>query len=91
MLEGVPPTVYFDSSSTVFVATSDTAIKKSMWLRRRVLVMTDSVKLGELAPKHIPEYNNVADMFTKYLKHSRWYKLSRYLLNQCLKAVRAVK
>ena len=36
---------------------------------------------GAIDPYHIPEYNNLADPFTKYLVYSVWARHMRFLLN----------
>ena len=74
-------TLYLDSATTVFVAKSDTAVKKSVWLVRRALVLTEGVDQGEIEPMHVPEYNMLADPFTKYLTLNVWKRHMHYLLN----------
>ena len=78
---GVPTRTYFDSASTVFVAKSDTAPKKSVWLARRNKVITECVQHGECEPIHIGEADMVADSFTKYVKRETWARHMHYLLN----------
>jgi hypothetical protein len=79
--QGRPTTVNFDSASTVFVATSDSAPKKSAWLARRTKVITETVEHGEVAPVHIGERDMVADSCTKYIKHEVWLRHMHYILN----------
>ena len=74
-------TTYFDSSSTVFVATSDVAPKKSVWLARRIKVITETVEQGEIAPVHIGERDMAADSCTKYVRHEVWARHMHYILN----------
>ena len=78
---GVATPFYLDSRTTVLVAGDDAAAKKSVWLKRRIDVLQESVTLREIDPQHIPEYNMVADIFTKYLKQSTWARHCDYLLN----------
>ena len=78
---GRPTTTYFDSISTVFVATSDAAPKKSAWLARRTKVVTEAVELEEIKPVHIKEYDMVADSCTKYIKRDTWARHMHYVLN----------
>ena len=52
--------VYFDSKSTVFCATSDAAPKKSVWLSRRIKVITETVQHGDIAPEHISQTSRKA-------------------------------
>lgn len=72
---------YLDSQTTVFVATKDQAVKNSVWLLRRVAVLTDAVKNGEILPIHIKDPDMVADAWTKYLVHQVWVKHIRYAMN----------
>ena len=52
---GKPTVFYFDCASTIFVASSDSAPKKSVWLTRRNKVITEAVEHGECEPIHIDE------------------------------------
>ena len=72
---------YLDSKTTVFVAKTDTAIKKSVWLIRRAAVLEDGVVHGEIEPYHISEKDMVADPFTKYLPLEVWRRHMHYVLN----------
>ena len=78
---GRPTPFYLDSKTTVFVATSDTAAKKSAWIMRRVEVLKEGVKLEEMMPFHLPERLMCADAFTKYLVYSVWRKHMDYVTN----------
>ena len=71
-----------DSATSVFVASNDTAVKKSVWLVRRALVLQDGVSFDEIAPFHISEADMVADPFTKYLVYPVWARHMWYLLNK---------
>jgi hypothetical protein len=66
----------------VFVATNDTAVKKSVWLIRRVAVLTDAVKHRQIRPLHISERDMVADPMTKYLTFAVWNRHMGYMLNR---------
>ena len=79
--QGRSTTTYFDSISTVFVASSDAAPKKSVWLARRTKVITETTAMGETAPVHISEKDMVADSCTKYIKHDTWARHMHYILN----------
>ena len=72
---------YLDSATTMFVAKSDTAIKKSIWVIRRAAVLEDAVVHGEIEPLHISERDMVADPFTKYLSYDVWNRHMRYVMN----------
>ena len=89
--QGVPIPFYLDSRTTVLVASDDAAAKKSVWLKRRIVVLQDAVDLGEIVPIHIPESNMVADIFTKYLKLVVWQRHIAYLLNDAKRAIADVK
>ena len=78
---GVPTAFYLDSQTTVKVASDDAAAKKSVWVKRRIEVLHDAVKLGEIAPEHVPESDMVADPFTKYLGLTVWLRHMHYLVN----------
>lgn len=72
---------YLDSKTSVFVSNSDAAVKKSVWLLRRVKVISEVTAAGEIVTIHIPEANMVADPFTKYLPYAVWSRHMRYALN----------
>ena len=72
---------YLDSKTTVFVATSDTAARKSVWLMRHVKVLREGVDDGEIGPEHISEKMMRADPNTKYLTYDVWARHMRYQCN----------
>ena len=76
---GKPTPFYLDSKTTVFVAESDGAIKRSGWTRRRALVLQEGVDQLEIKPLYVPEWANVANIFTKYLKQQVWKRHMSYL------------
>ena len=78
---GRPTIYYLDSASSVFVATTDSAPKKSVWLTRRNKVITEAVEHGECEPVHIDEYDMVADSNTKYIRADKWARHMHYILN----------
>ena len=57
--------LYFDSISTVFVASSDARSPCGCSAK----VVTETVEHGEIKLVHIGEADMVADSFTKYIKH----------------------
>ena len=73
---------YLDSSTSVLVAKTDTAVKKTVWLQRRAVVLQEGVMFDEIEPLHIPEYNMVADPFTKYLTFAVWDRHMWYVQNE---------
>ena len=76
-----PTPLYIDSASTVFVAQSRGAVKKSAWIRRRAEVLQEAFDLGECDPIKIEEYNNIADPQTKYLIYKVWMRHLHYTHN----------
>ena len=76
-----PTPIYIDSASTVFVAQSRGAVKKSAWVRRRAEVLQEAYDLGECNPIKIEEYNNIADPQTKYLTYKVWARHLHYTHN----------
>ena len=74
--------LYFDSRSTVFVVSSDTSVKKSAWLIRRVDVLQEAVEHGSIQPIHISERDMAADPFTKYLSLHVWIRHMHFVLNR---------
>ena len=73
--------VYIDSASTIFVAQSRGAVKKSAWIRRRAEVLQEAFDLGECDPIKIEEFNNFSDPQTKYLKFNTWIRHLHYTHN----------
>ena len=73
--------LYIDSASTVFVAQSRGAVKKSAWIRRRSEVLTEAFDMGECDPIKIEEYNNFSDPQTKYLVYRVWMRHLHYTHN----------
>ena len=80
--QGKPVPFYLDSKTTVFVASSDSAVKKSVWLIRRVAVIEEGVTNGYIQPVHITERDMAADPFTKYLTHGVWARHMHFVLNK---------
>ena len=78
---GRPVPFYLDSLSTVYVATSDASAKKSAWVLRRIVVLTEAVEMGEIEPLHINDPDMVADAMTKYLTYAVWIFHTTYLMN----------
>ena len=78
---GMATPYYLDSRSTTFVASTDIAVRKSVWLQRRADVLQEAVEYHEIRPIHISEADMVADHFTKYLPTSVYVRHKHYLLN----------
>ena len=64
------------------MAEQDSAIKKSVWLRRRALVLQEGVELDDITIYHIHESCMVADPFTKYLTYHVWRRNIEYALGR---------
>ena len=79
---GRPVVFYVDSASTAFVVRSDTSVRKSAWLIRRVEVLQEACAEGFLQAQHIGEGDMCADPFTKYLVVGVWARHMHYLLNK---------
>ena len=77
--DGLP--IFIDSASTVFVANSNAAVKKSAWLLRRAIVMQETVELKDWYPIKTSDRNNLADLFTKYITYQVWARHVHYMLN----------
>ena len=73
---------YLDSATTVFVAKSDTAVKKSVWVIRRAAVLEDGVVHNMIEPIHLTERDMAADPFTKYLTFEVWSRHMHYVLGR---------
>ena len=80
--QGKSTPFYIDSISTKAVAEQDSAIKKSVWLRRRALVLQEGVELDDITIYHIHESCMVADPFTKYLTYHVWRRHVEYALGR---------
>jgi hypothetical protein len=63
-----------DSSTTIFASLDDSAVKRALWLRNRIWVLRQGVRMKEFAPFKIPEADNAADVHTKYLPFPKWWK-----------------
>jgi len=63
------------------VANDDGALKRALWLRRRVLVLRDGVEEGEFEPIKIPEEDNASDVYTKYLVFQKWKRHTDFINN----------
>jgi hypothetical protein len=76
-----PTPTFTDSATSIFVANDDGAVKRALWLRRRVLVLRDGVDTGEFEPIKIPEEDNASDVYTKYLVFQKWKRHSDFINN----------
>ena len=79
--QGRPTPTFTDSATSIFVANDDGAVKRALWLRRRVLVLRDGVDDGEFEPIKIPEEDNAADVYTKYLVFQKWKRHTDFINN----------
>ena len=76
-----PTPTFTDSATSIFVANDDGAVKRALWLRRRVIVLRDGVDTGEFEPIKIPEEDNASDVYTKYLVFQKWKRHSDFINN----------
>ena len=75
IIQELPTPLWMDSLSTWFVALDKAAVKKSIWLRRRAVMLQDGVDQGEVRPLKIAGEDNLADVETKYLVFHVWRRL----------------
>ena len=75
IIQEQPTPLWMDSLSTWFVALDKAAVKKSIWLRRRAVMLQDGVDQGEIRPLKIAGEDNLADAETKYLVFHVWRRL----------------
>ena len=70
-----------DSNSSVFVATSEASVRRSVWTMRRAMHCQEAVADGVVQPQHCPGDKNWADVNTKYLPLATWQEHMRVILN----------
>ena len=78
----LPTSLYLDSSSTCFVINDNGAVKNSLWMARRIVVMQDQKRNGVFDPKKVSEKHNVSDKNTKYTDVERLAFLLRSATNE---------
>jgi hypothetical protein len=76
-----PTPTFTDSATSIFVANDDSALKRALWVIRRVKVLRDGVDDGEFEPIKIPEEDNASDVYTKYLVFQKWKRHSDFINN----------
>jgi hypothetical protein len=76
-----PTPTFTDSATSIFVANDDSALKRALWVVRRVKVLRDGVDDGEFEPIKIPEEDNASDVYTKYLVFQKWKRHSDFINN----------
>jgi hypothetical protein len=65
-------TIYCDSQSTIFASRSAAAVKRSVWIERRSVVLREFVELRACVYEKIEGSCNVADGSTKPIPHATW-------------------
>ena len=60
-----PTPLYTDSQSTIYVANSSAAVRRSVWLNRRAAVLHEGVDMSEISFEKISDANNVANYYPK--------------------------
>ena len=82
IVQEVPTPYYIDSASTIFVAKDASAVKKSVWLIRRAVVLREGVTMGDIDPIKVGEADNFADIFTKWLPPDVWRRHVSFTQNE---------
>ena len=67
-----PMTIYCDSQSTIFASRSAAAVKRSVWIERRSVVLREFVELRTCTYVKIDGRYNTADGSTKPIPHATW-------------------
>ena len=67
-----PMTIYCDSQSTIFASRSAAAVKRSVWIERRSVVLREFVELRACVYEKIEGRYNTADGSTKPIPHATW-------------------
>ena len=77
-----PTPTFTDSATSIFVANDVNALKRALWLIRRVRVLQEGVDAGEFEPIKIPEEDKyAADVYTKYLVFQKWKRHTDFINN----------
>ena len=79
--QGKPTPFWLDSLSSVYTIDSAMAVKKSIWLLRRIDCLIEAANDKEIQPLHLSEKDMVADPFTKYVKLYTWRRHMHYACN----------
>ena len=66
-----PTPFYMDSTSTIFVANDEKAMKRSVWIARRTVALREGKSMGEIMPTYLEALMNCANFFTKYETYTR--------------------
>ena len=74
-----PTILYCDSQSAVFVAEENGRVRRSAWVLRRAAVLREGAELGDCKVIKIGEANNIADGFTKPIKHEVWKRHMNFI------------
>ena len=74
-----PTILYCDSQSAVFVAEENGRVRRSAWVLRRAAVLREGAELGDCKVIKIGEANNIADGFTKPIKHDVWKRHMKFI------------
>ena len=77
-----------DSSSSIFVATSEASVRRSVWTMRRAMHCQWAVDNDVVDPQHCPGDKNLADVNTKYLPLAAWQEHMRVILNMAAHAMK---
>lgn len=76
-----PTPFYMDSTSTIFVANDEKAMKRSVWIARRTVALREGKSMGEIMPTYLEALMNCANFFTKYETYKEYALHMWYMLN----------
>jgi len=74
-----PSPYYLDSSSAILLGDSAGAPRRSIWIRRRIDVLTDYAEIGEARYVKVDESDNFSDGLSKPVKHDTFLRHLAYL------------
>ena len=75
----LPTPLYVDSVGTVRTGVSEGAVKKSVWVRRKINVLNDAYDHDEVEYTHIDEADNVSDGASKPIKKAVYKRHADYM------------
>jgi hypothetical protein len=79
--QDLPTPLYIDAASTIFIIHDQRSVKKSLWTRRRALILQEAQLMQEIVALKISEADNFSDSETKNLKLKVWRRLLWYSNN----------
>ena len=79
--QDLPTPLWIDAAATIFVIQDQRSVKKSLWARRRALILQEAQRLKEIIVMKISERDNFSDPETKQLRIKVWNRLVWYSNN----------